>query len=102
MKTILRKIILSATALLLATAVHAYDFSVDNEDGVTIRYNILSLYPRDGCIDIQSESSHKQHRKMILRFPLRGRHFLPCLLVLCLHFSVIHAQEPTQHQTTGV
>ena len=42
MKTILRKIFLSAAALLLATVVHAYDFSVDNEDGVTIRYNILS------------------------------------------------------------
>ena len=42
MKTFLRKIFLLAAALLLATAVHAYDFSVDNEDGVTIRYNILS------------------------------------------------------------
>jgi hypothetical protein len=42
MKTILRKIFLSAVALLLATAVHAYDFSAVNEDGVTIRYNILS------------------------------------------------------------
>ena len=42
MKTILRKIFLSATALLLATAVHAYDFSAVNEDGVTIYYNILS------------------------------------------------------------
>ena len=42
MKTILRKIFLSATALLLATAVHAYDFSVDNEDGVTIYYNLVS------------------------------------------------------------
>ena len=42
MKTILRKIFMLAAALLLATAVHAYDFSVDNEDGVTIRYNILS------------------------------------------------------------
>ena len=42
MKTILRKIFLSAAALLLATAVHAYDFSAVNEDGVTIRYNILS------------------------------------------------------------
>ena len=42
MKTILRKIFLSATALLLATAVHAYDFSVENKDYVTIYYNILS------------------------------------------------------------
>ena len=32
---------------------------------------------------------------MKLKFPLRGRSFLPCLLVLCLHFSVIHVQEPT-------
>ncbi|MBR3530408.1 MAG: leucine-rich repeat domain-containing protein [Bacteroidaceae bacterium] len=42
MKTILRKIFLSAAALLLATAVHAYDFSVENKDDVTIYYNILS------------------------------------------------------------
>ena len=42
MKTILRKIFLSATALLLATAVHAYDFSVVNEEGLTVYYNILS------------------------------------------------------------
>ena len=42
MKTFLRKIFMLATALLLATAVHAYDFSAVNEDGVTIRYNILS------------------------------------------------------------
>ena len=42
MKTFLRKIFLSATVLLLATAVHAYDFSAKNKDGVTIRYNILS------------------------------------------------------------
>ena len=32
---------------------------------------------------------------MKLKFPLRGRSFLLCLLALCLHFSVIHAQEPT-------
>ena len=42
MKTILRKIFMLAAALLLATAVHAYDFSAKNKDGVTIRYNILS------------------------------------------------------------
>ena len=42
MKTFLRKIFLSAAALLLATAVHAYDFSVNNGDGMTIQYNILS------------------------------------------------------------
>ena len=32
---------------------------------------------------------------MKLKFPLRRRSFLLCLLALCLHFSVIHAQEPT-------
>ena len=42
MKTILRKIFLLAAALLLATAVHAYDFSVVNEEGLTVYYNILS------------------------------------------------------------
>ena len=42
MKTILRKIFLSAAALLLTTAIHAYDFSVENKDDVTIYYNILS------------------------------------------------------------
>ena len=42
MKTILRKIFMLAAALLLATAIHAYDFSVENKDDVTIYYNILS------------------------------------------------------------
>ena len=42
MKTYLKTIILSAAALLLATAVHAYDFTVVNEDGVTIYYNLVS------------------------------------------------------------
>jgi len=41
MKTILRKIFLLAVALLLATAVHAYDFTVVNEDGWNIYYNII-------------------------------------------------------------
>ncbi len=31
---------------------------------------------------------------MKLKFQLRGRSFLPCLLVLCLHFTATHAQEP--------
>ena len=42
MKTYLKTIFLSAAALLLATTAHAYDFSVDNEDGVTIYYNLVS------------------------------------------------------------
>jgi len=41
MKTYLKTIFLSAAALLLATAVHAYDFTVVNEDGWKIYYNII-------------------------------------------------------------
>ena len=55
MKTILRKIFLSAAALLLATAVHAYDFSVDNEDGVTIYYNLVS--PTDKTCEVTTFNS---------------------------------------------
>ena len=40
MKTILRKIFLSAAALLLATAVHAYDFSAVTPSGQTLFYTI--------------------------------------------------------------
>ena len=50
MKTYLKTIILSAAALLLATAVHAYDFSVVNEDGVTIYYNLVS--PTDKTCEV--------------------------------------------------
>ena len=55
MKTILRKTFLSAAALLLATAVHAYDFSVDNEDGVTIYYNLVS--PTDKTCEVTTFNS---------------------------------------------
>jgi hypothetical protein len=50
MRTFLRKIFLSAAALLLTTAVHAYDFSVVNEDGVTIYYNLVS--PTDKTCEV--------------------------------------------------
>ena len=43
MKTFLRKIFMSAAALLLATAVHAYDVTVVNEDGWEIYFNIMSF-----------------------------------------------------------
>ena len=66
MKTILRKIFLSAAALLLATAVHAYDFSAVNEDSVTIYYNILSASDKTCMMVGCSEGDGTQGTNLII------------------------------------
>ncbi len=66
MKTYLRKIFLSATALLLATAVHAYDVTVVNEDGWEIYFNIMSIENKTCMMVGCSEGDGTQGTNLII------------------------------------
>ena len=66
MKTYLRKIFLSATALLLATAAHAYDVTVVNEDGWEIYFNIMSIENKTCMMVGCSEGDGTQGTNLII------------------------------------